>query len=122
MAATRTWAGSKATTAPERESSFWTQLALLLWLNLADALFTLVFLQLHLAEEANPLMRAAYAGSPALFLATKLTLVHSGALLLWLNRAFAIARLALAVAVCLYLVIVVYHCSFAAWLLASLAR
>jgi len=93
------------------------RLAALLLLNLADALFTLVFLQLHLAEEANPLMRAAYEGSPVLFLAVKLLLVHAGALLLWVHRAFAVARTALVVAICLYAVIAAYHCGFAAWLM-----
>jgi hypothetical protein len=95
------------------------RMAALLFLNLADGLFTLVFLQLQLAEEANPLMRAAYAGSPALFLGLKMALVHSGALLLWVNRACGAARAALAGGLGLYAAIVVYHCSFAAWLLAG---
>lgn len=97
-----------------RDAALRMKLVALLLLNLADALFTLAFLQLHLAEEANPLMAAAYAGSPVLFLAVKLALVHSGAVLLWIHRATAAARGALAAGVALYAAIVVYHCSFAA--------
>jgi hypothetical protein len=99
------------------DASLRSRVVALLLLNLADALFTLAFLQLHLAEEANPLMAAAYAGSPILFLAVKLALVHSGALLLWIHRAAAAARAAMAAGVALYGGIVVYHCSFAARLL-----
>lgn len=100
-----------------RDAALRLRMAALLLLNLADALFTLAFLQLHLAEEANPLMAAAYAGSPVLFLAVKLALVHGGALLLWTHRAAAAARAALAAGVALYGAIVVYHCSFAARLI-----
>jgi hypothetical protein len=101
-----------------REASLRARMMALLLLNLADALFTLAFLQLHLAEEANPLMAAAYAGSPVLFLVVKLALVHGGALLLWIHRSSAAARAALAAGVALYGAIVVYHCSFAARLIA----
>ncbi|HVE82964.1 MAG TPA: DUF5658 family protein [Myxococcales bacterium] len=103
----------------ERESSLRAQLLALLVLNLLDALFTMTFLHMRVAEEANPLMRAAYAGSPLLFLVLKLFLVHTGATLLWVNRAAAAARVALASGVGLYAAIVVYHCSFAARLAAG---
>jgi len=102
-----------------RDAALRARMVALLLLNLADALFTLAFLQLHLAEEANPLMAAAYAGSPVLFLIVKLALVHSGAVLLWLHRATAAARGAMAAGVALYAAIVVYHCSFVARLIVS---
>src|SRR5262245_48399640 len=115
MAGTDVWGGTVgAPRGADRESSLRGKLAALLVLNLADALFTLSFLQLRVAEEANPLMRAAYAGSPVLFLGLKLLLVHSGALLLWIHRGAAAARVALAAGVGLYAAIVIYHCSFAA--------
>ena len=98
----------------DRDAPLRAKLTALLLLNLADALFTLSFLQLRVAEEANPIMRAAYAGSPLLFLLLKLALVHGGAMLLWIHRTAAAARVALAAGVGLYAAIVIYHCSFAA--------
>ena len=115
MAGTDVWAGTVGgARGADRETSLRGKLTALLLLNLADALFTLSFLQLQVAEEANPIMRAAYAGSPALFLGVKLLLVHSGAMLLWIHRGTAAARTALAAGVGLYAAIVIYHCSFAA--------
>src|SRR5262245_65380484 len=115
MAGTDVWAGTVgAARGADRESSLRGKLAALLVLNLADALFTLSFLQLRVAEEANPIMRAAYAGSPMLFLILKLALVHGGAALLWIHRASAAARAALTAGITLYGAIVIYHCSFAA--------
>jgi hypothetical protein len=84
----------------------------LLVLNLLDGLFTLSFLQLGLAEEANPLMRMAYERSPVMFMGSKLAIVHAGVLMLWVNRNAAAARAALQVGVLLYGAIVAYHLSF----------
>lgn len=86
--------------------------AAVLFLNLLDGLFTLTFLQLHLAEEANPLMRVAYSHSPLAFMLIKLAVVHAGVLLLWANRRCTAARIALQAGVYLYAAIVVYHLSF----------
>jgi hypothetical protein len=54
--------------------------------NLLDGLFTLLFLEMNLAREANPLMSWAYSGSPLLFMLTKLALVHTGIVLLCFYR------------------------------------
>lgn len=86
--------------------------AALLVLNLLDGLFTLTFLQLGVAEEANPLMRAAYEHSPLLFMGSKILLVNLGAWMLWANRRTEAARAALSAGVLLYAGIVAYHCSF----------
>lgn len=91
--------------------------ATLLVLNVLDGLFTLVFLQLQVAVEANPLMRLAYESSPLAFMALKLGLVQTGVCLLWSHRHCAAARVALRVGVVLYALIVVYHVSFGCWLL-----
>lgn len=114
-----TWAADGRGRETSLETSLKGRLVALLLLNLVDGLFTLVFLQLHLAEEANPLMAAAYAGSPALFLTLKLVLVQGGALLLWATRTCTAARAALLAGLGLYAGIVAYHCSFAAWLLVA---
>ena len=85
-------------------------------LNLVDALFTLTYLQLHLAEEANPLMSFAYEGSPVWFVAAKLGLVQLGLLVLFLNRQTGLARWALSGATVAYSGVVSYHLAFLAQL------
>jgi hypothetical protein len=86
--------------------------AALVLLNLLDGLFTLVFLQLGVAEEANPLMRAAYEHSPILFMSLKLAVVHAGVALLNASRQASPARLALGAGALLYAGILVYHLAF----------
>ncbi|HLL54562.1 MAG TPA: DUF5658 family protein [Myxococcaceae bacterium] len=86
--------------------------ALLLLLNLLDGFFTLTFLQLKVAEEANPLMKLAYNHSPLSFMVLKLAVVHAGVALLWANRHAKVARTAMNAGVFLYAVIVAYHLSF----------
>ena len=86
--------------------------AALLVLNLADGVFTLTFLQLGIAQEANPLMRLAYESSPLGFMLLKLSIVHGGIGLLWLHRSSSAGRLALHAGVLLYAAIVAYHCTF----------
>src|SRR5688500_6749471 len=85
----------------------------LLIFNLLDGLFTLVFLQLGVAEEANPLMRLAYACSPLVFMAVKLFVVSLGVLLLSACRPAPPAQWAMAGGAGLYATIVAYHLSFA---------
>jgi hypothetical protein len=83
-------------------------------LNLLDALFTLTYLQLQLAEEVNPLMSLAYRGSPVWFVAAKLGLVQLGLLVLFVNRQSHLARFALSGAAVVYSGIVSYHLAFLA--------
>jgi len=89
----------------------------LLVLNLLDGLFTAVFLQLGLAEELNPLMRAAWEGSPLSFMSLKLGVVQLGVWILCLNQELRIVRSAVLGAVGLYAGVVVYHLGFLATLL-----
>jgi hypothetical protein len=67
----------------------------LLVLNLFDGLFTMFFLQLAVAEELNPLMRAAYEESPMIFMGVKMLVVNAGLLLLCLHRKMKASRLAI---------------------------
>ena len=83
--------------------------AVLLLLNLLDGAFTTVFLQLDVAVEANPLMRAAYERSPLLFMASKMVLVQAGVLALWWCRETKAARYALVASASLYSAIVGWH-------------
>jgi hypothetical protein len=86
--------------------------AWLIFLNLADGVFTTLFLHFALATEANPLMRMAWEGSPLLFMAVKLAAVQSGVSLLWLNRNAQVARLALKAGALVYGAVVLWHLSF----------
>jgi hypothetical protein len=85
----------------------------LLALNLVDALFTLVFLQLGFAEEANPFMRVAYEQSPLTFMMVKVLLVPLGVMLLAMGPQRAALR-ALTLAVSAYALVVTWHLAFLA--------
>ena len=91
----------------------------LLCLNVFDGLCTLALIELGVASEANPLMRAAYDVSPISFMAVKLAVVNTGVLVLAWQRAERLARLALRVAVVLYALIVTWHLAFIAHLLTA---
>lgn len=90
--------------------------AVLLVLNLLDGLFTTAYLQLGLAEEANPLMRMAWEVSPLAFMAVKLAVVSAGLMVLCAHRGTKLADVALKLAVALYAVILVWHLAFLAHL------
>lgn len=86
--------------------------AALLFLNLLDGLFTVTWVELNVAWEANPIMRAALDGSPALFMLAKMVLVQIGTWLLATHSEAKPARLALSGGCILYAAIVVWHLSF----------
>jgi hypothetical protein len=86
---------------------------LLLVGNLVDGLCTLLLLQLDLAREVNPLLAWVYALSPVSFMVTKLGLVQSGLLMLWLHRHLRAAQVGLHVGALTYAGIVAYHVAFA---------
>ena len=79
--------------------------------NLADAVFTLTFLQLHVVDETNPIMRWVYEGSPLSFMVTKIACVQIAFLLLWAHRRLPAAQVAMAAGATMYSLIVVYHLS-----------
>ena len=87
-----------------------------LLLNLLDALLTLAFLQLGLAEEANPLMNLVYRASPMGFVLLKLAMVQAGILILHYHRRLPIAPHALYGVAAVYVGIVSYHLAFVAHL------
>ena len=84
----------------------------LLVLNLLDGLFTLLFLQLEVAEELNPLMRVAYEQSPLVFMLSKLVIVNAGLWMLCLHRRLRASRVAIRAGAVVYTIIVVYHLAF----------
>lgn len=82
-------------------------------LNLADALFTLVYVEAGVATEANPLMHTALRESPVAFMAVKLALVSLGVWLLWRWRTRRSAIAGLVTATTAYASLFVYHVSAA---------
>ena len=88
--------------------------ALLLIGNLCDGLFTLVLLQLNLAQELNPLLRWIYESSPVSFMVAKMCLVQLGMLLLWIHRHVRSAQVGLWLGAAMYAAIVSYHVAFLA--------
>ena len=85
--------------------------AVVLILNLADAVFTLMYVGSGLAVEANPLMDQAFGGGPMLFMVVKLALVSGGVLLLWRLRQRRTAVVAIAATALAYGFVCFYHLS-----------
>lgn len=79
--------------------------------NLFDAIFTIVYTDLGLAREANPLLEPALAGSPLLFMAIKLALVSMGVALLWRLRHRRTAAAGLIASAAAYAWLIAYHLS-----------
>ena len=94
-------------------SSFDRGLRAILWLNLLDAACTLVWLQMGLATEANPIMNWALQLGPAAFILSKVGLVSLAVVMLWRHRQFSSARLALVPVAVLYALIAGTHIGFA---------
>lgn len=59
---------------------------ILVFLNLLDAIFTLVWVTAGLADEANPLLATLVRDHPLVFTVVKLGLVGGGSWLLWRHR------------------------------------
>ena len=83
-----------------------------LLLNLADALFTLLWIRGGLAAEANPLLFELAHRQPASFVAAKLTLVGLGSWLLWRQRHRPLAVIAIFVAFLAYYALLLAHVGF----------
>lgn len=80
-----------------------------LLLNLLDAIFTLWWLQTAQATEANPLMAAAIATHPIVFVLVKCTLVGLGSWLLWRHRRRPLAVISIFVAFLTYYGLLLVH-------------
>jgi hypothetical protein len=85
-------------------------IAAVLILNLLDALFTILVVVTHRAQEANPMM-ASLLDDPWLFMIVKLALVSLGSYLLWRFRKRRFAVIAIFVAFLVYYFILLYHLS-----------
>lgn len=85
--------------------------AALLVLNLLDAIFTLGYVQLGAAEEANPLMALPLANGPLAFMLIKLSLVSLGVTLLWRLQKHRTAVAGMFGGTGVYIALVAYHIS-----------
>ena len=85
------------------------KLAALICLNLLDAVFTLWWVSLGLAEEANPVMALLLSKSPLSFMIGKIALVYISVFILLANYKSKIASLVASIAVYLYSCVAAYH-------------
>lgn len=89
-------------------------------LNLLDALFTLVWVWLGLASEANPFLAELVLAHPLAFVATKLGLVGLGSLLLWRLRHRPLAVVAMFLAFLVYYGILLLHVDYLSYVVGIL--
>lgn len=86
-----------------------TQLSLLATFFFLDTLFTIIFIQMNLATEGNPVMAFYYSINPAAFFFAKMILSIGGIYLMipYLHR--PMVRKTLSTLTLFYLVIIIYH-------------
>jgi hypothetical protein len=102
---------------PEHFSWLHGVVAVLLVLNLVDAIFTLIWVGSGLAREANPLLQDLVRQQPLGFAAAKLALVGLGSILLWGLRDRPLAVVAIFGAFIAYYAVLLHHLRFAGVLL-----
>lgn len=93
-----------------RSGIFWIALGVLVG-NVLDAMFTIIYTDLGVAQEANPLLGPALEDSPLLFMVIKLGLVSMGVTLLWRLRHRRAAVAGLIAAAATYSWLLGYHLS-----------
>lgn len=82
---------------------------MVLFLNLADALLTIIWIRAGLAHEANPLLASVIAYSPVLFVTVKTSLVSLGSLLLWRLRYRPLSVIAIFIVFLAYYFLLLFH-------------
>lgn len=93
---------------------------LVIILNMMDAVWTLMFVQVGAADEGNPLMDQALSQGPVIFMIAKLALVSLSVTLLWRLRHRRSATVGLFSAAMTYIVICGYHVSHTGALLVAI--
>ncbi len=86
-------------------------------LNLLDAVFTLYWIRVGLAEEANAFMRDLVVNNALGFVLAKIALVSLGVVLLWRCRKHPFAAPALTGCCVLYFLVLLHHLRFSGMLL-----
>lgn len=95
----------------------WPVVVAIVVLNLLDAIATMIWVELGIAEEANALLDHLLHRDAVLFMAVKLALVSLGVTLLWRYRRRPLAVAGLVLALATYGSLAVYHVHIAgvAW-------
>lgn len=88
-------------------------------LNLFDAVFTLLWVRMGLAEEANTLLDELVNDHPVAFVLVKLGLVGMGSWLLWYRRKSPLAVIAIFAVFLVYYAILLVHVQYASQLIGS---
>jgi len=84
-------------------------------LNLLDAIFTIAWVGLGVAREANPFLQVLASEHPVLFVLVKTTLVGLASVLLWRLRTRPIAVVGIFAAFLIYYALLVYHLAYLSW-------
>ena len=78
-------------------------------LNVLDGVLTILWIQLGLAEEANPLLRPVLRHSAIAFIVLKLGAVSSGTMFLWRRRCHPMAAAAIVGSFLAYSLVFLLH-------------
>ena len=88
-------------------------LKMILIMNLVDAIATLVWINLGIAEEDNPIMAFVLESDPSVFVIIKTVLVILSILLLWRMRTEMLARILVIPVFLSYVYVMILHASAA---------
>ena len=91
-----------------------------IFLNLADAVFTLVWVRAGLAKEANILLKSLVEEHAVAFVAVKFTLVALGSYVLWKYRSHPLAVIGLFSIFLAYYILLLYHLRHSSLLISRL--
>ncbi len=81
----------------------------LLVLNVLDGVLTILWINLGLAKEANPLLRPVLRQSAVAFIVLKLGAVSGGTVFLWRRRCHPMAAVAIIGSFLVYYLVFLYH-------------
>ena len=94
---------------PSRDKVVRSLVLCVLMLNLFDAICTLLWVRMGIAEEANPLLRPLLECSELTFFVVKMSIVCAGLGFLWQQREIPLVKFGLAVATAVYGSLAAYH-------------
>jgi len=78
-------------------------------LNVLDGLMTLLWINLGIANEMNPLMSFLLFQGPEVFFFTKILIVGLGLIFLWKHKEYKIAVISAKIAMTVYILVCLWH-------------